>query len=156
MLSSHLKKAVERFEIESSSIAPICEVDAKIIDALIDIFSKIYYYDLKKVFDEYKKVPDEETLYKLKMWLQNGSAASKMIIKLGEEELNLQFFQSISLVDSYDTKMRCPIYKIIINRDETEKMLFSNHEVVFYTEKSRDEALKDFKERTKYLQIRYI
>lgn len=156
MLSSHLKKAVERFESESSSVAPICETDAKIIDALIDIFEKIFYFDLKSIFLKYKDRPDEEILYSLQMWLKNGSAASKTIIKLGNEELNLQFFQSISLFDSYDTKMKCPVYKIIINKDETEKLLFANHEIVFYSEEQREEALEEFKEKTKYLQIRYI
>lgn len=156
MLSKHLQDAVENNQNDSASIAPISETDAKIINTLINIFGFIYYEELREIFEDYKKVPDEETLYKLRLWIQNGPSARKVMIKLGDKEFNIQFLQSISLIDSYDSTNQCPVYKIIINKDESEKLLFANTEIVFYSRSKRDQELSEFKEKTKFIQIKYI
>jgi hypothetical protein len=156
MLSKHLEEAVDRFDIEPSSKAPISEIDAKIIDSLVDIFGLIYYKDLSKILDKWKDNPDEEILHKLQYWIETGPIASKTIIQLGDKEFNLDFFQSVSLMNSYDNNKRCPVFKIIVNKDDSEKLLFANTEIVFYSEEDRERALEDFKERTKYLKIKFI
>jgi hypothetical protein len=156
MLSKHLQKAVEQNKNESASIAPIAQFDAEIIDTIVEICRKIYYPEIATILNKWKQEGDEIILHKLKFFLQEGSAASKIIVGLGDKELNIQFFQSISLINSYDNNKHVPIYKIIINEDSTDKMLFCNLEVVYYSEEKRQIALDDFKERTKFLHIKYL
>lgn len=149
ILLPHLDEKVKKGEIS--------ETDAGIIVFLVDIFDKTYYYELRDILKEYKgKYSDEEILFLLQEWLRNGSVPSKVLIKLGDRELNAQFIQTITLIDSYDTDKKCPLYKILINQDESDKLLMSNMEILFYSKNKRKKELDIFKEKTKYLKIKYI
>lgn len=154
-ISKHLKAASDRYKL-IAPITSISEKDTNVIALLIDIFEKIYYFELSSILKNWKKIPDDEIIQLLQLWLQEGSIPNKTLIKLGDKEINIQYLQSISSIDSYDNKKMCPIFKIIINQDETEKLLFSNIEIVFYSDKERKKELDDFKEKTKYLKIRFI
>lgn len=149
ILSPHLKKAVKK-EI-------ISEVDASIIACLIEIFNKIFYFDLRDIFREYKGSLSDETVYSLLLkWFEEGNIPDKILVKLGDIEIPIRYIQTIRLVDSYDSNKQCPIYKVIINQDESDKLLFSNTEIDFYSKKKREKELVEFKEKTKYLGIKYI
>jgi hypothetical protein len=156
MLPKYLEDIVEQNQNEPAFIAPICEFDAKIIQKLEHIFKLTHYYELSYIIEQWKQQPDEKILYLLDQWIQDGSVPNKTLMKLGDVEINMQYLQSITLVDSYDTKNSRPLYKIIINKDESEKLLFANTEVVFLSENKRRNALEKFKEKTKYLKIRFI
>jgi hypothetical protein len=156
MLLKYLQDIVEQNKNDLASIAPIAEFDAKIIEKLIHIFGLTYYYDVQQILKQWKQEPDEKILYLLDLWIQSGSVPNKILVKLGDVEINIQYLQSITLVDSYDTKSSCPVYKIIINKDESEKLLFANTEIIFFSDGKRKKALDDFKEKTKYLKIKYL
>jgi hypothetical protein len=156
MLSKHLEKAVSENQNDSASISPISEIDANIIMELINVFQLIYYSEISDILDKWKLEGDEIILHKIRYWISQGPAATKIMIKLGDQEFNIQFFQSISLIDSYDNNMHVPIYKIIVNKDDTEKLLFCNLEITFYSYEEREKALNEFKEKTKFLKIKYL
>lgn len=146
-ISNHLKEAIDK---------GFTKEDAQIISCLVEIFDLIHYYDLKKILDNYKRIPDEDILNLLRRWIEEGPVDSKVLIKFGDKEINTYFLQTITYLDSYDNFKKCPIYKVIFNQDESEKLLMSNTEVVFYSQEQRDKEIRIFKKKTKYLKIKYI
>lgn len=156
MLPKYLQDIVEQNQNEPSSVAPIAEIDAKIIQKLEHIFELTYYYELSEIIRQWKQEPDEQVLYLLDQWIQSGSVPDKILVKLGDIEINTRYLQTISLVDSYDTKNSRPIYKIIINKDESDKLLFANTEIIFLSDNKRRSALEKFKEKVKYLKIKFL
>lgn len=156
MLPLYLQQIVEQNQNEPVSIAPVCESDAKIIQKLEHIFKLTHYYELSEIIEQWKQQPDEQVLYLLDQWIQSGAVPNKILVKLGDVEINVKYLQSITLVDSYDTKNSRPVFKIIINKDESEKMLFSNVEITFLSDNKRRNAIEKFKEKTKYLKLKFL
>jgi hypothetical protein len=155
-LSKHLKEANKNYGLDYESIAPISENDAIIISSLKEIFHLIEYYELEDILNNYKKNTDAITIDLLNNFIKNGAYANKTLVLVKDKLINVHFLQSISLRDEYSTQKRAMIYKLIINEDDTERVLFANTEVVFESEKLRIKTLNDLKEKLKYFKVKFI
>lgn len=151
-----IEKAVESYDIEYDVVAPISENDAKIFVLLKEIFRLIDRNDVVNILKFFKDKSDQEILYKLEEWIKEPSLSHKIMIEIENKFFNVAFLSSITCRDEYDTNKNKIIYKIILNEDESEKLLFCNTEIVFTTCKKRDECIVKLKSKLKYHGIKFI
>jgi hypothetical protein len=152
----HIELAVKEYDKKGLSISPISEEDGLIIMLLIEVFKKIEYFDLLYILEKYKAIPDKNIIILLSDFIQNGTSPNKEFIQIRDKSINISYIQSITEIDSYDVDKRRIVYKLIINEDNTEKLLFSNVEIEFDSEGQRTKELKNLKEKLKYYKIKFI
>jgi len=154
----HLKKASEEYKVKKSrKIHPISNVDCEIVEQLITVFDNLQQEKLVGIFSEYKMFSDDEILKNLVRFNNNFDisketeqiSSDKTVKKFPRYFVNVNNSISIevrSLVnfvrcEKYDYNSNEIVYQLIINKDDTNKLLVSNIIIDF---KSSDEREQEF------------
>lgn len=154
-----LKTAVERYDIEESSISPISSLDAEIIVELGQIFDKLKQPDLKSMVDEWKTLPDVKIRDLLLDWNTNHPKETPNTTKKKEEEDKDPFTRkildfegqlwdvsSIRKVEKaylFNENIRIAQPFIVFNRGS--EGIFGETRFPFNTEQLRDQAYSNLK-----------
>lgn len=151
----HLEKISQDYPIEDSSMSPISETDAKIIDRLIHILHQLRFKDLVEVLLIWKnKLSDEDVLDLLSKY-----DPGKKEIRCLEFEGNMLFLSSLYCIqkeDDYDGLRGQRVFNIVINKDPLERSLTSNIRISYDSPKAREKGWVDLKEKLKDFNIKFI
>lgn len=162
-MEHHLEQAYKRDKRKTKAlISPISKVDAEIIDNIVLIVDKLQLRDLSFILNQYKEISDKEILEQLVEFtndieeVKDKETFLKELIEVRDIILPAYQIRSMKKLTSYDNIRNMTQFQIIINEDETERILFHNTIISFDTEESRDREYKLIKNKLKKIGVTFL
>lgn len=163
-IKTHLKEATKNYATfqNETGINGISILDADIISNIIDIIVKLNAdKNLIKLIEAYKQIPDQDFLSLIESYndsFEGNILTNDFFINIKDKFIgSIGNLYSFTRYSKYDSKIKCSIPILLINKTENVKIPYANTEIKFNDEDELDKVFFEIKEKLeKHTNIIFI
>ncbi len=156
-----LEKVSEKYKGSREPKAAISNMDAQIIDVLLDVLKLMgaYAYDVSREMDEYKQSPDTDVLgglLALRNKLLEGKDRAHMI-NINGTTLPIKQVLTIKEIEEYDYTLSGMKYYLMLNeQDSAHVNQYHNIKIHFQSIEQREKCLKSIEDTMTEYRYKFI